>query len=153
MRKITFLVMIILSCLACSDGKSEYIQSVSHVNSLINEYRKEYNQISTEMTNIALEDFSKIDSYRNNNQSKILKLEKKASTVVSEIDKLLSAKYKSVKLNKLFQDTRQDIMESLYNTKYEINRSSYAEREYTITTNQLKYMQQYDIEFRSLVAN
>ena len=39
MRKITFLVMIILSCLACSDGKSEYIQSVSHVNSLINEYR------------------------------------------------------------------------------------------------------------------
>jgi len=44
-------------------------------------------------------------------------------------------------------------MESLYNTKYEINRSSYAEREYTITTNQLKYMQQYDIEFRSLVAN
>ena len=105
------------------------------------------------MTNIALEDFSKIDSYRNNNQSKILKLEKKASTVVSEIDKLLSAKYKSEKLNKLFQDTRQDIMESLYNTKYEINRSSYAEREYTITTNQLKYMQQYDIEFRSLVAN
>ena len=44
-------------------------------------------------------------------------------------------------------------MESLYNTKYEINRSSYTEREYTITTNQLKYMQQYDIEFRSLVAN
>lgn len=99
MRKITFLVMIILSCLACSDGKSEYIQSVSHVNSLINEYRKEYNQISTEITNIALEDFSKIDSYRNNNQSKILKLEKKASTVVSEIDKLLSAKYKSAKFN------------------------------------------------------
>ena len=60
---------------------------------------------------------------------------------------------KSEKLNKLFQDTRQNIMESLYNTKYEINRSSYTEREYTITTNQLKYMQQYDIEFRSLVAN
>ena len=63
MRKITFLVMIILSCLACSDGKSEYIQSVSHVNSLINEYRKEYNQISSDKTNLALDVFSNIDSY------------------------------------------------------------------------------------------
>lgn len=153
MKKILFLIMAIFCCLACSDGKSEYMQSASHVNSSIIEYRSKYNLMSNEITNLALDDFSEIGSYRNKNQSKILELEKKASTVVSEIDKILSTKYKSEKLNKLFQEARHDIMESIYNIKYEVNRSLYVDREYTITTNQLKYMQQYDIEFRSLIAN
>lgn len=119
MKKIFFLTMAIFCCLACSDGKSEYMQSASHVNSSIIEYRSKYNLMSNEITNLALDDFSEIGSYRNKNQSKILELEKKASTVVSEIDKILSTKYKSEKLNKLFHEARHDIMESLYNIKYE----------------------------------
>lgn len=153
MKKILFLIMAIFCCLACSDGKSEYMQSAPNVNSLINEYQIEYNEITQEIADITLNDFSEISSYRNNNQSRILKLEKKASTVVSAIDKILSAKYKSEKLNNLFKEKRHDIQESLYNIKYEVNRSLYVDREYVITTNQLKYMQQYDLEFRSLITN
>lgn len=149
--KQTLLMMFILCCTACSNGKNEYIQSVSHINSMLNEYWIEEGKISDDMANIAQNDFSEIKSYRASNQNKILTLEKKASVIISEIDKLQSAKYKSDNIDKLFQETRHNIMESLYNMKYEINSSLYVDRAYTVTTNNLKYIQQYNIEFRSLV--
>lgn len=147
----SLVLVLILFLSSCGSGKSEYISSVSNINSLINEYWKEEGEVSREMINVALDDFSMISDYRTEHQSEILGLEKKSSKVITEIDKLRSLKYKNDNIDKLFQDTRHDIMESLYNIKFEINRSLFSDRAYAITENQLKYMQQYDIEFRSLV--
>lgn len=150
MKKIFFL-MLIFCCFSCDNGKNEYIQSANNINKMLLNYFKEYGGISEDMANIAINDFTGISSYRAENQSEILELEKKASVVITEIDKLSASKYKCEKIDKLFQDMRHDIMESLYNVKYESGNYLFSDRAYTISTNQLRYMQQYDIELRSLV--
>ncbi len=154
MKRAIFLMFSIFSLIACNNGKDkgEYIQSVTYINSLLNEYAKDYGEISIEIANIAMDDFTRIKTYRLRNQSKILKLENKATNIISEIDKLHNTMgYKSKNMDKIFESMRHILMEGLYNTKYEISESIYVDRESTIAQEQLKYMQQYNINLRSIL--
>lgn len=153
MKRAIFLMFSIFSLIACnnSKGKGEYIQSVIHINSLLDEYAKDYGEISTEITNIAMDDFTEIGVYRLKKQSKILKLKNKATNIISEIDKLHATKYKNENMDKLFESMRHTLMDGLYNTRYETNKSIYLEKESIVLQEQLKYMQQYDINFKSIL--
>ncbi len=92
-----------------------------------------------------------MDSYRKKHQSRLLELEKKVSITISQIDKIVSMKYKSDNMNKLFQNIKHDINDGLYLTKYERNSTIYSVKSYEIASNQFKYFQQYNFEFRSLI--
>ncbi len=153
MRKILFSMIASLTIAGCSgsDNKKEYIDSVTYTKSLVDDYNKEYNLFSTDMIESIMNDFSKVDSYRKQHQSRLLQLENKASIAISQIDKLVSMKYKSYNMNKLFQGIRHDINDGLYLTKYERNSTLYSVKSYEIASNQLKYFEQYNFEFRRLI--
>ena len=143
-----------LTITGCSgiDNKKEYIDSVTYTKSLVDDYNKEYNLFSTDMIESIMNDFSKVDSYRKQHQSRLLQLENKASIAISQINKLVSMKYKSDNMNKLFQGIRHDINDGLYLTKYERNSTLYSVKSYEIASNQLKYFEQYNFEFRRLIT-
>ena len=151
MRKILFVTTFFIFAVSCSDNKKEYIDAVTYTKSLVDDYNKEYNDFNNDMIESIIDDFTKVDNYRKKNQSKLLELEKKASIAISQIDKLVSLKYKSDNMNKLFQGIRHDINDGLYLTKYERNSTLYSVRSYEIASNQLKYFQQYNLEFKSLI--
>lgn len=153
MKKILFSMIASLAIAGCigNDKKKEYIDSVTYTKSLVDDYNKEYNLFSTDMIESIMNDFSKVDSYRKQHQSRLLQLENKASIAISQIDKLVSMKYKSDNMNKLFQGIRHDINDGLYLTKYERNSTIYSVKSYEIASNQLKYFKQYNFEFRSLI--
>lgn len=148
MKKILFLLSV-FCYIACSNGKNEYIQSANIVNSLIDDYCRAHGEISTDILTIALDDFAQVRTYRKQNQSKLLRLEKKASNVIAEIDKLHATKNKCEKIDQLFEGMRHTIMESLYNARYESNQFLFTDREGTVMQETMKYMQQYGIELRS----
>lgn len=150
MKKILFL-FVMICCIACNNGKSEYIQSANNVNSLIEDYCKAHGEVSTDIATIALEDFAEVESYRMQNQSKLLELEKKAANVIAAIDKLRATNNKCEKIDKLFDGMRHTIMESIYNARYEVNESLFVDREHTVAQETMKYIQQYGIELRSAV--
>ena len=92
-----------------------------------------------------------MNSYRKKDHSRLLELEKKSSISSRQIDKIVSVKYKSDNMNKLFQNIRHDINDGLYLTKYERNSTIYSVKSYEIASNQLKYFEQYNFEFRRLI--
>lgn len=86
-----------------------------------------------------------MSTYRDLNETKINNLEKEAVLAVTQIDKFDKLENKPENINSLFQSIRRSIMDGIYIVKYGNDLSSIPIESF------LRYMQQYDIELRSLI--
>ena len=139
MKHIALFIIFSLFLFGCK-SKPNFINEANSTNESITNFIKSYNSLVTSL--ISSENMS---TYRDLNETKINNLEKEAVLAVTQIDKFDKLENKPENINSLFQSIRRSIMDGIYIVKYGNDLSSIPIESF------LRYMQQYDIELRSLI--
>ena len=139
MKHIAFLTICVFLFFGCK-SKPNFVNEANSTNKSITSFIKSYNSLITSL--ISSEN---IYDYRKLNKTKINDFEKEATLAVAQIDKFDKLENKPENVNKLFQTIRRCIMDGVHTVKYGSDLTSLPLEPF------LKYMQQYDIELRSLI--
>ena len=139
MKHIVFLTICVFLFFGCK-SKPNFVNEANSTNKSITSFIKSYNSLTTSLISSG-----NISDYRELNETKINNLEKEATLAVVQIDKFDKLENKPESMNRVFQTIRRSIMDGIYTVKYGNDLSSIPLEPF------LKYMQQYDIELRSLI--